>query len=133
MFFGEGAALNRRLKPRSAGDPPLEPSSGVEQKTFMEIPRNFTKESFYGFDMDDDEVGPGEYRSLAIELKHLFEAIANDADEKNEEVFFTRDLDHAVRRFLVDPTKPSLDHLLDVSPTFNPYFEEMQSLLRMKP
>jgi len=99
----------------------------------MEIPRDFTKESFYGFDMDDDEVGPGEYRGLAIELKHLFEAIANDADEKNEEVFFTKDLDHAVRRFLVDPTKACLDHLLDVSPTFNPYVEEMQSLLRMKP
>jgi hypothetical protein len=99
----------------------------------MEIPRDFTKESFYGFDMDDDEVGPGEYRSLAIELKHLFEAIANDADEKNDEVFFTEDLDHAVRRFLVDPTKHSLDHLLEVSPTFNPYFKEMQSLLQMKP
>jgi hypothetical protein len=99
----------------------------------MEIPRNFTKESFYGFNMDDDEVGLGEYRDLAIELKHLFEAIAIDAEEKLEEVFFTKDLDHAVRRFILDPTKPSLDHLLDVSPVFNPYFEEMQSLLRMKP
>jgi hypothetical protein len=99
----------------------------------MKIPLNFTKESFYGFDMDDDQVGPGEYRHLAIEVKHLFEAIANEAAEENDEVFFTKDLDHAIRRFLVDPTKSSLDNLLDVSPTFIPYVEEMQSLLRMRP
>lgn len=99
----------------------------------MEIPRGFTRESFCGFDMNDDEVGPGEYRGLAIELKHLFESIANDADEENDEVFFAQDLDHALRRFLIDPTKPSLEHLLKVSPTLVPHVEELQSLLRMKP
>ena len=97
------------------------------------VPRKFTSESFYGFDMSDEEVGVGEFRSLAIELKHLFESIAAEADEKNEEVFFTKDLDHALRRFLVDPTKPSLDHLLEVSPTLVPHVKELQELLRMKP
>ena len=98
----------------------------------MEISRKFTRESFYGFDMNDDEVGLGEHRSLAIELKHLFEGIAADADEQNDEVFFTRDLEHALRRFLVDPTKPSLEHLLEVSPTLILPVEELQSLLRMR-
>jgi len=98
----------------------------------VEISRKFTRESFYGFDMNDDEVGLGEHRSLAIELKHLFEGIAADADEQNDEVFFTRDLEHALRRFLVDPTKPSLEHLLEVSPTLILPVEELQSLLRMR-
>jgi len=97
------------------------------------LPPRFTRESFWGFDMTDDEVGPGEYRSLAIELKHLFESMVADADEKNEEVFFTKDFDHAMRRFIVDPTTPSLDHLLEVSPTLIPHVEELQALLRMKP
>ena len=99
----------------------------------MEISRKFTRESFYGFNMNDDEVGPGEHHGLAIELKHLFEGIAADADEQNDEVFFTRELDHALRRFLVDPTKPSLEHLLEVSPTLILPVEELQSLLRMRP
>lgn len=99
----------------------------------MEIPREFMRESFYGFDMNDDEVGPGEYRCLAIELKHLFEGIVTDADDLNDEIFFTRDLEHALRRFLVDPTKPSLEHLLEVSPTLIGPVEELQSLLRMRP
>jgi len=99
----------------------------------VEISRKFTRESFYGFDLNDDEVGLGEHRSLAIELKHLFEGIAADADEQNDEVFFTRDLEHALRRFLVDPTKPSLEHLLEVSPTLILPVEELQSLLRMRP
>jgi hypothetical protein len=99
----------------------------------VEVPHKFTQESFYGFDMNDDEVGPGEYRCLAIELKHLFEGIAADADEQNDEIFFTRDLEHALRRFLVDPTKSSLEHLLEVSPTLIQPVEELQSLLRMRP
>ncbi len=99
----------------------------------MEISRKFTRESFYGFDMRDDDVGPGEHHGLAIELKHLFESIAADADEQNDEVFFTRELDHALRRFLVDPTKHSLEHLLEVSPALVRTVEELQSLLRMTP
>ncbi|MGD0798270.1 MAG: hypothetical protein ABR910_11155 [Acidobacteriaceae bacterium] len=83
--------------------------------------------------MNDAEVGPGVHHGLAIELKHLFEAIAADADEQNDEVFFTRDLDHALRRFFVDPTKPSLDHLLEVSPVLIRPVEELQLLLLMRP
>jgi len=99
----------------------------------VEISREFTRESFYGFNMNDDDVGPGEHRGLAIELKHLFESVAADADEQHDEVFFTRDLDHALRRFLVDPTKPSLEHLLEVSPALIRTVEELQSLLLMRP
>jgi hypothetical protein len=99
----------------------------------VEISLKFTRESFYGFDMNDDEVGPGEHRTLAIELKHLFEVIAADADEQNDEVFFTKDLELALRRFLVDPTKSSLEHLLEVSPTLIQPVKELQSLLRMRP
>ena len=69
--------------------------------------------------MHDDKVGPGEHRRLAIELKHLFEGIAADADEQNDEIFFTKELEHALRRFLVEPTKPALEHLLEVSPTLS--------------
>jgi hypothetical protein len=98
-----------------------------------DVPGKFTKESFYGFDMNDDEVGPGECRALALELKHLFEGIAADADEQNDEIFFTKELEHALRRFLVDPAKPALQHLLEISPTLVGPVEELQSLLRMKP
>jgi hypothetical protein len=83
--------------------------------------------------MADDDVGPGDHRTLAIELKHLFEGIAGNADEQNDEIFLPRDLDHALRRFLVDPTQASLDHLLKVSPTLLSTVEELQSLLRMRP
>lgn len=93
------------------------------------IPPNFTRESFYGFEMTDDEVGPGDYRRLAIEIKHLFESMAADADEKNEEIFFTQELDHALRRFLVDPTKASFEHLLEVSPILVRPAAELQKLL----
>ena len=58
----------------------------------MEIPGKFTSESFGSFDMRDDEVGPGECRTLAIELKRLFEGIAADADEQNEEIFLEKEL-----------------------------------------
>jgi len=96
-----------------------------------DIPPNFTKESFYGFEMTDDEVGPGDHRRLAIEIKHLFEAVVADADEKNEEIFFTRDLDHALRRFLVYPTKASLERLLEVSPSLVQPAAELKELLGM--
>ncbi len=99
----------------------------------MEIPDKFTSESFGGFDMSDDEVGPGECRDLAMELKRLFEGIAADSDQKNDEIFLTKELEHALRRFLVDPTKPALKHLLEVSPTLLAPVEELQSLLRMRP
>lgn len=97
------------------------------------IPLNFTRESFYGFDMTDEQVGPGEYRSLAIEVKHIFEGIATDADEKNEEAFLTKELDHALRRFLVDPSKASLEYLLEVSPILAQPAGELSELLRMLP
>lgn len=90
----------------------------------------FSKEFFYGFDMSDDEVGPGECRNFAIELKHLFEGIAADANEQNDEIFFTKELEHALRRFLVDPTEPALEHLLEVSPTLVEPVKELQSLLQ---
>jgi hypothetical protein len=106
---------------------------GEKGSILVEIQGKFTKDSFYGFDMNDDEVGPGECRALAIELKHLFEGIAAEADEQNDEIFLTKDLEHALRRFLVDPTKPALEHLLEVSPTLIGPVEELQSLLRMIP
>jgi hypothetical protein len=74
----------------------------------VDVTKKYTRESFSGFDMNDDEVGPGECRSLAIELKRLIEAMAADAHEQNDEIFFSRDLEHALRRFLIDPTKPAL-------------------------
>lgn len=95
------------------------------------VPLKFTRESFYGFDMTDEDIGSGEYRSLAIEVKHLFESIAADADEKNEEVFFTKELDHALRRFLIDPSKASLEYLLEVCPTLAQHSGELNELLRM--
>jgi hypothetical protein len=94
-----------------------------------EIPPGFNRESFCGFDMRDEEVGPGEHRSLAIEVKHLFEGIANDADESNEEVFFVPELEHALRRFLVDPSQASLGHLSEVSPTLVSTIEHLQELI----
>lgn len=97
----------------------------------MGIPPKFTRSSFYGFDMRDEDVGMGEYRALAVELKHIFEAIANEADEGHEEIFFAKDLDHALRRFLVDPSGPSLQYLLEVSPTLNSVVSELQSLLKI--
>lgn len=97
------------------------------------IPLKFTRESFYGFDMTDEEVGPGEYRSLAVEVKHLFESIAIEADEKNEEIFLTKELDHALRRFLIDPSKASLEYLLEVSPDLDQHTKELSELIRMLP
>jgi hypothetical protein len=95
------------------------------------VPLKFTRESFYGFNMTDDEVGPGDYRPLAIEVKHLFESMVADADEKNEELFLTKELDHALRRLLVDPTNGSLNHRLEVSPTLGPHVSELKELLRI--
>jgi hypothetical protein len=68
------------------------PSFVNERRITVEIPGKFTSESFGSFDMRDDEVGPGECRTLAIELKRLFEGIAADADEQNEEIFLEKEL-----------------------------------------
>lgn len=76
----------------------------------------FRQEAFYGFDMTDNEVGPGQWRAVAVELKHAFEGIAADADRKNEEILLPPELEHALRRLLVDPCQASLDYLLEVSP-----------------
>jgi hypothetical protein len=95
------------------------------------LPPGFTRECFYGFDMSDDEVGPGEHRDLAVEIKHLFEAVASDADEKNEEIYLSQELDHALRRFIIDPTSSSLEYLLDVSPTLAKPVADLTQLLRM--
>lgn len=80
----------------------------------MDMPQH---ESFYGFDMIDSEVGPGSFRNLALEMKHLFEKIAMDADESSEEIFIIPDLELALRRLLVDPCEESLIELLEISPT----------------
>lgn len=90
-----------------------------------------SRESFYGFNMTDDEVGPGNRRDLAIEVKHIFEGIANEADEKNEEIFLAPELEHAVRRFVVDPCQASLDYLLEASPVLTDTFSELQALLNI--
>lgn len=95
------------------------------------LPSNVTPESFYGFDITDDEVGPGEYRPLAIEIKHLFEGMVTDADEKFEEIFLDRDLDHALRRLMIDPSKAALEHLLEISPTLVGPVKELIELVRM--
>jgi hypothetical protein len=76
---------------------------------------------------------PGECRSLAIEPKRLFEGLATEADELTDEIYLTKELEHALRRFLVDPTKPALEHMLEVSPALVGPVEELQSLLRMRP
>jgi hypothetical protein len=94
------------------------------------VPLRCTKESFFGFEMADEEVGPGQHRKLAVEIKQLFEAMVADADEKNEEIFLTKELDHALRRFLVDPSQASLDHLLEVSPTLVQPAGELSELIR---
>lgn len=94
------------------------------------VPLKFSRESFYGFDMADEDVGPGDHRPLAIEVKHLFESMVADADEKNEELFLTKELDHALRRFLIDPTFGSLNHLLEVSPILVPHVSELMELLK---
>lgn len=95
------------------------------------LPMNVTRESFYGFDITDDEVGRGEYSRLALEIKHIIEAMVDEADQKNEEISFTQDLDHALRRFVLDPSKSSLEHLLSVSPTFVGLTEELLALLKI--
>ena len=97
----------------------------------MNIPKKFSRESFYGFGMADEDVGQGEHRQLAMEIKHLFDGIVEDADEKNEEIFLTPDLEHALRRFVLDPTDASLTHLLEVSPYLGDTFTGLQMLLRM--
>jgi hypothetical protein len=63
-----------------------------KRSILMEIPGTFPKECLYGFDTSDDAVGPGECRALAIELKHLYEGIAADADEQNAEIVPTKAL-----------------------------------------
>ncbi len=95
------------------------------------IPPNCSQESFFGFMMSDEDVGPGKYRDLAVEVKQLFEGLVIEADEKNEEIFLDRNLERALRRFIVDPSQPNLDHLLEVSPTLLEPFEELQALIRM--
>jgi hypothetical protein len=97
----------------------------------MNVPKKFSRESFYGFDMADEDVGQGEHRQLAIEIKHLFEGIVEDANEKNEEIFLTPDLEHALRRFVLDPANASLIHLLEISPYLGDTFTELQMLLRL--
>jgi hypothetical protein len=94
------------------------------------ITSKFTQESFWGFDFSDEDVGPGEWRRVAIEIKRIFEEIAEDALARSEEVFLDRELDHALRRFLVDPSNPSLQHLLEVSPILVSTVAELKSLLR---
>jgi hypothetical protein len=86
---------------------------------------------FYGFDITDEEVGPGEYHALAIKVKHIFEGIASDADEKNEEIFLDPKLEHTLRRFLVDPSQASRTHLVEVSPVLAPELNQLVELTRM--
>ena len=59
---------------------------------------------------------PESIKTLAIELKHLFEEAAIDADMKNEETFLAPNLENALRRLLIDPCQASLIELLRISP-----------------
>ena len=74
-------------------------------------------EPFGGFDISDEEVCSGSYRDIAIELKHLFESLVIDADEKNEELFLASDLVLALTNFVRVPSSFTLCSLLAVSPT----------------
>lgn len=93
------------------------------------IPPGFSRESFWGFDMKDTEVGPGACRHVAIEIKHAFEGMVREADERNEEFFLPIEVEHALRRFLVDPSQSSLDYLLEVSPALAEPVKAIRSLV----
>ncbi|HEY5329513.1 MAG TPA: hypothetical protein VIJ79_06495 [Acidobacteriaceae bacterium] len=88
------------------------------------LPEGFGPESFAGFDMTDNEVGEGEMRSIAIELKHNFEAIYLDAEEENEEIFLPTDLVRCLRDFFNSPHNFNLARILVVSPSlYEPVLE----------
>ena len=80
------------------------------------LPENF-RSAFCGFDMTDEEVGIGPFRPIAIELKHLFESLLVDADEKNEELFLTPELEAALVRFFKQPQSFYIGSLLALSPS----------------
>jgi hypothetical protein len=93
------------------------------------LPKSMGSESFSGFDMNDDEVADGVYRHVAIELKHVFEGMVAEADETNEECFLAKDLEHALRRLMVDPSQSSLEYLLEVSPVLSEPVNTILSLV----
>ena len=89
-----------------------------------DIPEGFSKESFSGFYLDDEEVGEGEFRAVAIEVKHCFEAMVQDADEKNEEFFLPIIVETALRNLLRNPCEWTITQLLVVSPSlYEPLLE----------
>jgi len=86
-------------------------------------------ESFWGFDLADDEIGQSDYSKLALEVKHLFESVVLDADEKNQEVFLSKDLVKALKAFVSRPSNFTLCVLLSVSPSMYEPIVEMTRLV----
>jgi hypothetical protein len=81
-----------------------------------EVPANFSGESFSGFYITDEEVGPGRYRAIAIEVKHLFESLLVDHHKENQEFFLAPDFETALHAFVRRPSNFTLSVLLSTSP-----------------
>ncbi len=92
------------------------------------LPDGFT-ESFYGFEMTDEQVGEGPYQAIALELKHVFESLAREAAKGNEEMFLSGQLQEALAEFFWRPTLPTLTHILDVSPSLHASIVEIARLV----
>ena len=82
-------------------------------------------EPFHGFEMTDEQIPDTPFRPVALELKHVFEAMTSQVATTDHAIFLPQQVQDALSEFFWRPSRPALEHILQTSPALHDSIAEI--------